>query len=152
MAQGVQQDLALGIAEREVMASRAEAEALHVVQGGPRGGPIAKHSPRGHMHHSELVLFDAAAHSEQRSIKIKIDLINERGEVGDSAAWCWIAALTASMRVVHIHDTTLRSGSEHLAVGGDGERGVVERSLVREPFHTPTRAQVPLVNFTATWL
>ena len=132
------------------MASRAEAEALYVVQGGPRCGPIAEHSPRGYVYHSELVLLDAAAHSKQGSIMVEVDLIDERGEVGDGAAWRGVTALTASMRVVHIHDTTLRSGSEHLAVGGDGERGVVERSLVREPFHTPTCAQVPLVDFTVT--
>ncbi len=64
MVQPVQQRPALGIADGEVAAPGAEGQAVHVAQGGARGGPVGEDCSTGQVHQPQRVLLHARRHRQ----------------------------------------------------------------------------------------
>ena len=64
VVQAVEECAALGIADGEVAAARAESQAVHIAQRRAGGGPVGEDSAAGQVHQPQRVLLHARCHGQ----------------------------------------------------------------------------------------
>ena len=75
------------VANRHVLASRAEIHAPNIVQGRLGGGPVGEHGRRRYMQKLHTILLTTGGHGKDLAVVVKLTVISGRLEVHDGLDW-----------------------------------------------------------------